>query len=273
MGKIRTANSLTCEQVRILFDYNEATGVLLWKNRHGRCTTGSKAGCVYGYQRTLYRVNIDQITYDVPAIIWLWKTGEHAPRQILHANGDCLDNSWTNLVLLAEPEHGSGSRAHWRPFCQCDLCKECRRTRKKIQRSEGSTQEHGTYHKYESGCRCEACRGANADHHRNYRARKGTEWVKNVNLKSVFGITLSEYNEMRLRQNSCCAICGESENLKTHKGLHYQLVVDHNHKTRKIRGLLCSACNRALGLLKDNVEVLQNACEYLKKHETKTTKE
>lgn len=42
------------------------------------------------------------------------------------------------------------------------------------------------------------------------------------------------------------------------------LVVDHNHETGKVRGLLCHNCNRALGLFKDNPSVLQKTFEYLK---------
>jgi len=42
------------------------------------------------------------------------------------------------------------------------------------------------------------------------------------------------------------------------------LCVDHDHNTGKIRGLLCNTCNRALGLLKDNKQLLINALKYLK---------
>lgn len=43
------------------------------------------------------------------------------------------------------------------------------------------------------------------------------------------------------------------------------LVVDHDHTTGKVRGLLCHNCNRALGLLQDNKSYLQSAINYLKK--------
>ena len=42
------------------------------------------------------------------------------------------------------------------------------------------------------------------------------------------------------------------------------LVVDHDHKTGKVRGLLCHNCNRALGLLHDDQELMQKASEYVK---------
>lgn len=64
-------------------------------------------------------------------------------------------------------------------------------------------------------------------------------------------------------QHGVCAICGKPETKPNAK----YLAVDHDHKTGEVRGLLCNNCNRALGLLQDNTEVLQNAINYLKKHE------
>ncbi len=42
------------------------------------------------------------------------------------------------------------------------------------------------------------------------------------------------------------------------------MAVDHDHKTGKTRGLLCSNCNRGLGLLKDSIQIVKNALKYLK---------
>lgn len=64
------------------------------------------------------------------------------------------------------------------------------------------------------------------------------------------------------KQKGCCAICGTHQaNLKT------TLCVDHNHQTKKIRGLLCNRCNLLLGMAHDNPEILQKAIEYLKEND------
>jgi hypothetical protein len=44
------------------------------------------------------------------------------------------------------------------------------------------------------------------------------------------------------------------------------MVIDHDHKNNKIRGLLCAICNQALGLFKDNIKNLQEAIKYLEEH-------
>jgi hypothetical protein len=73
-----------------------------------------------------------------------------------------------------------------------------------------------------------------------------------------YGITRDQYNEMLAKQDNLCAICGKHAS-DSHKGLH----VDHCHETKKVRGLLCSACNIGIGMLKHNGTILRKAMEYL----------
>lgn len=76
----------------------------------------------------------------------------------------------------------------------------------------------------------------------------------NWRLKTRYGITECQFNDLLKKQNGQCVICLEAKQ---------RLHIDHCHKTGKIRGLLCGSCNRALGLFKDNTEFLIKAIKYL----------
>ena len=77
-------------------------------------------------------------------------------------------------------------------------------------------------------------------------------------LKNHFGISLEGYNDYFIRQEGKCAICGIHQ-----KDLKSKLAVDHDHKTYKVRGLLCYKCNLALGFLHDDPNLTQKATQYL----------
>ncbi len=82
-------------------------------------------------------------------------------------------------------------------------------------------------------------------------------------LMRNYGITLAMYEARLEEQEGKCRICrGEGFLMAAHHKT--KLVVDHCHATKRVRGLLCHNCNRALGLLKDSPEVLQRAVDYLK---------
>ena len=72
------------------------------------------------------------------------------------------------------------------------------------------------------------------------------------------------YLAMRAEQEDCCAICGTHETLLPNVvGTWKRLVIDHDHITGRIRGLLCQHCNRALGSFHDSIPTLRNAIRYL----------
>ena len=71
-----------------------------------------------------------------------------------------------------------------------------------------------------------------------------------------YGITLEQLREMYARQNNACAICGRSG---------CELVIDHDHITGELRGLLCIPCNILLGLVRDDPSILRAAAEYLER--------
>lgn len=78
-------------------------------------------------------------------------------------------------------------------------------------------------------------------------------------LKHLYGITENQYSEMLISQNGCCKICKTAAT-----SFKKRLSVDHCHFSNRVRGLLCSNCNRGLGLLKDSPEILSAAIFYLK---------
>lgn len=90
---------------------------------------------------------------------------------------------------------------------------------------------------------------------------KMAEHRRNYNLKFKFGITSEDYENMLLSQGGKCAICYTDQSQFTKR-----LAVDHCHESNKVRGLLCSDCNRGIGLLKDDSELVSRAAEYLRKH-------
>jgi hypothetical protein len=80
---------------------------------------------------------------------------------------------------------------------------------------------------------------------------------RRAELKRLYGITLEDYVDLFSKQNGVCAIC--LEECKTRKSLS----VDHNHSTGKVRGLLCNRCNRAIGMLNDDTDILERAKQYI----------
>jgi hypothetical protein len=80
---------------------------------------------------------------------------------------------------------------------------------------------------------------------------------------SVYGLTIDDYESLLKKQNYKCAICG-SDNTKSK--ISNRFYVDHDHETGKIRGLLCSNCNFALGHFNDNIDILLKAISYLEEN-------
>lgn len=98
---------------------------------------------------------------------------------------------------------------------------------------------------------CKNCSNKPKIRSENYKKNK-----RSHQLKSAFGINLEEYEILSQSQNNVCAICKTNNTNK-------RLAVDHCHKTGKIRGLLCGKCNTGIGLMQDNIHILQSAINYL----------
>lgn len=120
----------------------------------------------------------------------------------------------------------------------------------------------------------EKARQRSREYHQKHRDRLRLyrkEWQKKNSdachlkkMQRIHGLEPGEYAKKFEIQQGLCAICREPERLKDRRsGMRRRLSVDHNHATGKNRGLLCGACNAALGHMRDNVRILRAAIDYL----------
>lgn len=87
-----------------------------------------------------------------------------------------------------------------------------------------------------------------------YREKKVRDGFRSIckkcfrekHLKEKYGISLEHYNLLLKTQNNKCLICGKEDS-----GFKNNFVVDHNHETNEVRGLLCNKCNAHLHLLEN----------------------
>ncbi len=122
-------------------------------------------------------------------------------------------------------------------------------------------------------CKCKACcseetknwRVKNRSEYNNYAAMwraKNPGRQHQMEIKRRYAMSLEEYNALLVKQECKCVICGYQHDPSRQRG---RLYVDHCHKTKGIRGLLCSNCNKGLGCFADRTELLTKAIEYLTK--------
>jgi len=96
----------------------------------------------------------------------------------------------------------------------------------------------------------------------NKNNRKNPERQKNSRLKTLYGVTLEDFNKKVLLQENKCAICGNVFKKTT------DACMDHCHKSKKVRDILCRTCNSGLGYFKDSIQNLKSAIQYLTKHQS-----
>ncbi len=92
--------------------------------------------------------------------------------------------------------------------------------------------------------------------------RKNPEKLKNQHCLACHGITYQKKSEMIEAQGFKCLICGID--LRTLPDI--QTHIDHNHVTGEIRSILCHGCNTAIGLMKEDIQILNNAIQYILKY-------
>jgi hypothetical protein len=132
-------------------------------------------------------------------------------------------------------------------------CSTCKQSKKRRDYHRSSTVWDGL------DPRCRDCRkNAGTNHIIDMGARQSGQRLR------IYGLTPSDYQRMYQSQRGLCAICKQPETM-TYRGQVKQLSVDHNHATGEVRGLLCAACNFAIGKFNDNPTLLRAAANYLER--------
>lgn len=126
------------------------------------------------------------------------------------------------------------------------VCKDCEEQKELNQFYVQKQKRNGKIYEVRSPY-CKSC---------HYERTKTT--AREAQLKKNYGITEEEYFEMLNLQNGLCKIC------LTKGKENRNLSVDHSHKTKRVRGLLCQNCNVGLGKFQDDEKLLAKAIEYLK---------
>lgn len=95
-------------------------------------------------------------------------------------------------------------------------------------------------------------------------------YKRSWHLKRQYGVDQDDWEVLYKQQNGVCAICSCPETHINNKTKQLQpLCVDHDHVTGKVRGLLCHRCNRAIGLLGDQLSHIKNVLRYLEAFQVK----
>jgi hypothetical protein len=84
-------------------------------------------------------------------------------------------------------------------------------------------------------------------------------------IKKTYGLSPEQYANMRSGQKDLCAICGKPETALGRGGDIRRLHVDHDHFNERVRGLLCSRCNSAIGYFFESPKLLKRAAAYLER--------
>jgi hypothetical protein len=96
--------------------------------------------------------------------------------------------------------------------------------------------------------------------------KRGYASLRDRELFVNYGMRLDDYAKMLRAQGGVCLLCGKVETRLGPTRRLAPLSVDHDHKTGKVRGLLCSNCNHGIGSFRDDPELIERAIAYLEKH-------
>ena len=143
---------------------------------------------------------------------------------------------------------------------ECPCCGEVKPTTE-------FTRYKNRYGKWGFVSYCKECKKKQIKKYRIENPEKTKRLNRDNHLKKRYGLAPEDLERMLRDQDNKCCICGQEiflhgSSVDKNKIAH----VDHDHKTGKVRGLLCDSCNTGLGRFRDNPEYLLKAASYLKKN-------
>lgn len=149
------------------------------------------------------------------------------------------------------------------------ITQRCPQCKKHLGESSYSPRVWGTIGEFCKNCRNKYTRKWRLANHektkelqrRSYYRAKEKEPTLNRRrrLKSKYGLSQEDVDRILVSQDGKCSGCGLPLTMNI-------IAVDHNHKTNKVRGLLCTLCNTSLGHAKDNPETLRRLADYLERN-------
>lgn len=142
----------------------------------------------------------------------------------------------------------SDAQKKWRP-----KCKQYKPLESFTPHKAGTHGRNG----YCKMCCCKISKEWRANNKEKRAAFARREW-----MKRKYGMTPSDYDALLREQGGLCAIC-RTEGKKQRKDIRYALHIDHDHRTGRVRGLLCHRCNTVLGNAGDSQDILARAMAYL----------
>ena len=178
----------------------------------------------------------------------------------------CYKCEETKLLVLFSKAKGNKDGHH-------GYCKECERAQKQIW-YQANREISITRSKEYRANNPEWAKEADAKHHARYNWReRNPEKAKALGRKQAqnrrfrkHGLTKEEYDKILKSQGYVCAACDNppvTSSVRPGANKYDDFVIDHDHVTGKVRGLVCTNCNVALGMIRDNPETARKLAAYL----------
>lgn len=157
---------------------------------------------------------------------------------------------------------------HDEDYVYCGKCRKWRSERyssKKRCKDCGKKLDYG--YKFHRCPKCRKGKESPAEYMRTWR-KENPDKYQNSTLQRRYGISYVIAQDLYKSQDGKCAICDEEIPPldSPNKNRYYFAHIDHNHKTNRVRALLCPQCNYLIGNCKEDVSVLEKAIQYLRIH-------